>query len=315
MPLLKCQAFSPPPYRVNKCGNVYPLRMSVKRKLRKEDSINLRILKVVGQKGRAKSREISEAIHLSRSAVLSRTRKLEKKGLLIKEVESLPATGIRPVHFFRLVPELSVTLIQDLLSEVIPGDMVISPAKSAQAPSQKPKKELKRVPLHLPSRSGDALKLQARTFKVLQIITAEESVVVADLSQRLNETRGNIHTSLQQLIKLGLISREERTTKYGREHVYFLVPEVSKEELIDALDRAKAEAQGIIGQIEDADDLDLLPSDRMQGSGDAVISRRPNTIEILVSRLPEFDPSWSAEVQAKWLESYQRLIEISQSNN
>lgn len=146
--------------------------------LREEDLTNLRILQVVGQTGGTRTKEICEKVHLSRSAVLKRTQELEDKGLLIKKLEPLAATGIRPAYFFRLASEVSVSLVEDLLLE-----------KTEQ----------------------------------LSGITAQP----------------------------------------------------------------------------------------MRPEPKQTFSRKPNTTEILIDRLPEFDPNWSAEVQAKWFDSYQRLTSLA----
>jgi|GEM_PF-4513586 len=149
--------------------------------LREEDLTNLQILHVVGQTGGTRTKEICQKVHLSRSAVLKRTQELEGRGLLIKKLEPLAATGIRPAYFFRLASEVSVSLVEDSLlekTEQLSG-------MTAQPMRPEPKQTFSRKP------------------------------------------------------------------------------------------------------------------------------RKPSTTEILIDRLPEFDPGWSAEVQAKWFDSYQRLTSLA----
>jgi hypothetical protein len=41
-------------------------------------------------------------------------------------------------------------------------------------------------------------------------------------------------------------------------------------------------------------------------------SAQAPAIELLVSKLPEFDPAWTQEVKARWFEAYQQLISMVQ---
>ncbi len=387
MSLSDCQQISPITCSdIEKRGNVYPFkpRMNINERLRQEDSTNIHILQVISEKEKAGTREVSEAVHMSRSAVLKRIKGLAEKGFLVKEVERLPATGIKPAFVFCLAPGVPVVEIQALYQllvqsiqtpdteaqlklstqtpeVVLPAPVPVNELKPIDAirqrilnaedsgvtskdleielqmprrtvydnlnrlvdsgeikreesviegsrvavyfpPEQEP--SLKRISIQLPVHGKAKLvKLQSRTFEVLKILAVEDSAVVADLSKRLAETRGNIHTSLQQLIKIGLVAREERTTRYGREHVYFIPANVSSSKIITAIHQV---------DLEGSTEMPALPSHQSQESADSQVAHKPSTSDILVQKLPEFDSNWPAEVQAKWFESYQRLIDMSQ---
>ncbi len=129
----------------------------------------------------------------------------------------------------------------------------------------------------------------------------------------------NIHVKLKRLLKYGLIEREKREgRKGGREYQHFLAADVDP-----------AELQALTG-----DELASTISDRLESviheeriqSHQPPLSRTKATLSTtksqesvfqppqaksaadrLISKLPDFDPTWSKEMQNRWMGSFEAI--------
>ena len=165
------------------------------------------------------------------------------------------------------------------------------------------------------------------TLLILMIIAGALSM--NELSFIFNVPPQNIHVKLKRLLKYGLIEREKREGRKGvREYQHFLASDVDPSEL-----------QALTG-----DDLPSTVRDRLQSViyGEPIQSHQPisdrveaklstterqesifqppqakSSADVLISKLPDFDPTWPKDMQNRWMASFEaitkRLMEESDS--
>ncbi|MBD2233331.1 MarR family transcriptional regulator [Phormidium tenue] len=154
---------------------------------------------------------------------------------------------------------------------------------------------------------------------LLILIRQAGSLSMNELSAIFDVPPQNIHVKLDRLLKYGLIERERRKGRKGvREYQHFLAADVDP-----------AELQALTG-----DELPSTVSDRLRiviheeriQSHQPPLSRTKETLSTtksqesvfqppqaksaadqLISKLPDFDPTWSKEMQNRWMASFEAI--------
>lgn len=162
---------------------------------------------------------------------------------------------------------------------------------------------------------------------VLTLIAQARQLSMNELSFIFDVPPQNIHVKLKRLLKYGLIEREKREGRKGvREYQHFLASDVDPAEL-QALtgddlpstvrDRLQNVIQGKLIQVHQPTSGRVettLPTTESQES----IFQAPqakSSADVLISKLPDFDPTWSKDMQNRWMASFEaitkRLMEES----
>lgn len=162
---------------------------------------------------------------------------------------------------------------------------------------------------------------------VLTLIAQARQLSMNELSFIFDVPPQNIHVKLKRLLKYGLIEREKREGRKGvREYQHFLASDVDPAEL-QALtgddlpstvrDRLQNVIQGKLIQVHQPTSGRVettLPTTESQES----IFQSPqakSSADVLISKLPDFDPTWSKDMQNRWMASFEaitkRLMEES----
>lgn len=154
---------------------------------------------------------------------------------------------------------------------------------------------------------------------VLTLIAQARQLSMNELSFIFDVPPQNIHVKLKRLLKYGLIEREKREGRKGvREYQHFLAADVDP-----------AELQALTG-----DELPSTISDRLQSvlHGEPIQSHQPPSSRVeatlsttksqesafqpplaksatdrLISKLPDFDPTWPKEMQNRWMASFEAI--------
>jgi len=83
-------------------------------------SLDLQLLRIVGEAGTIGTKALALETHLSRSAALSHAKKLTQSNLLIRKSAPSKTSGIKPTYFFSLAPDLTIEAIEAAIIETEP---------------------------------------------------------------------------------------------------------------------------------------------------------------------------------------------------
>lgn len=229
----------------------------------------------------------------------------------------------------RFLQQSSETAISTEKSFEVKGEPVI---QSDQEPSKFSGKSVQERILDIrPSSRGDHILLLRVIFD-----SPDKELSMNELSCQTGIKPQNIHNRLRRLEEIGLLVRQKRNgqaNSLGRgtkEYIYCFSPDIQLNEMSAFLEDEKR-GEGYVSVTNTVYSA-IKAAKPMQAKSDVpvetvslIASQKPNIpqqsaskdslAEILIKKLPEFDPSWNEEMQAKWFASYERLIALGGKGN
>jgi predicted transcriptional regulator/DNA-binding transcriptional MerR regulator len=157
--------------------------------------------------------------------------------------------------------------------------------------------------------------------------SSDKELSMNELSRQTGIRPQNIHARLRRLEDIGLLARRKRNGKpnaLGRstkEYIYCIPSDIPLDEIKEFLNNenqlenqapnpsTEKPIEKVIKTMEAQADASPKEIDSI-ASKEPVSSKNASLAEILIKKLPEFDPSWNEEMQAKWFASYERLIAL-----
>lgn len=149
--------------------------------------------------------------------------------------------------------------------------------------------------------------------KLLLHFAQNEEITMKQAEEITGELRQTNHGRFKRLVEAGILLRDKKRSAEGKlEYHYFLSPEVSKDEIAAEASRRNI---SINGETQENNHNLEVPTETMTDSklpAPAQLGQRlrPSATELLLEKLPEFDPTWPEDVKASWLKSYQELINM-----
>ncbi|MBT9314132.1 hypothetical protein IXB50_01680 [Leptothoe spongobia TAU-MAC 1115] len=144
--------------------------------------------------------------------------------------------------------------------------------------------------------------------QLLLIFVAHGELSMRQAAELSGDAPQTQHGRFTKLTSFGLLKRERKRSEDGiLEFHYSLVPGVSSDEIVEL---AREHNISTNQSNESSTPETVMTSDSK--ANQLPEKQRQSATEMLVARLPEFDPSWPQEVKQSWFESYQKLIEMSQ---
>lgn len=143
---------------------------------------------------------------------------------------------------------------------------------------------------------------------LLALLLQRKELTISQAAEIFGEKHQNQHGRFSRMAKFGLLQREMKHGPSGkREYYYSLSPDIPADEI-----KALAEEYDI--SLDGAILSKTIKEPTMSSQHITIDTDRKtesSTTDLLVSKLPEFDPTWPQEVKESWFKSYQQLIEMA----
>jgi len=164
-------------------------------------------------------------------------------------------------------------------------------------------------------------------YRIVIDLDHRKGATLNEVVQDLKSKPQNEHSRLDKLIKIGVVEREKRgggenlKSSGVQEFYYYISPEISKEE-IEEIKKLVEDQPHAITQIvlpkdteheQEVNNLDEVsgametkPGKATEGNSLNQLSLKEK-IQMRLSMLPEFDPSWPPAAQQAWFQAIKRL--------
>lgn len=266
-------------------------------------AIALKIYRAKGNLGRS---QIEKAVKSTTAKVIRRLKWLTQAGFIRYEEKPHRNPGMPASYIYYPTDALSVEVLEHFEQDAQAKEAKPDPHQSAvEEPSQL---NVVSVQSALEQLRPNAIKSHVELLFNLAKNEELSMYQAAELSGSRPQTE---HGRLQKLHQFGLLSRTKKLNPDGKPRIHFSIKRgISLDEISEL-----AHKYGISSnQSQDSSTSAILmhpdSSDNQQRQ-----SAKQSATEMLVARLPEFDPSWPQEVKQSWFESYQKLIEMSQKSS
>lgn len=244
---------------------------------------------------------------------------LEKEQWCVHTEQSQKQTGIKAVHVFHLVSTLHSEDVLQILSEHNDSPPQFKVEESAPLPLVQPQlSESDNSPYALLTRTLELLRSSAREkhFEVLSLVAQDVSSMSA-LTNLTGDRPQSIHARLAKLTFWKLLGREKRDVGRGLEFHYFLVSQITIEDLKRfALEHGFPfpDANLLTQSQSDPQRQEVTMLSQSSSSPSDSANAKIPTHEKLLDHLPKFDPSWSDEIKADWIKAYRQIAELAQKS-
>jgi predicted transcriptional regulator len=143
---------------------------------------------------------------------------------------------------------------------------------------------------------------RADHFNLVRLIARSGQLTMNDLASEIGLRPQNVHSRLQRLIGLKILSRSKEG---AQEFCYHLAPDITR----DAVEAFATSIETVTPPIQEVSaemkSKSTSPRHEASSKGEGL-----DLATILAEKLPDFDPSWPLEVQQRWLASLERIAEM-----
>jgi hypothetical protein len=287
--------------------------------IKRRDTLTFRIALVICRSdSKRKRKEIEKLVGASASKVIRRIKWLIEDDVIAYDAVPHDNEGMPPSHLYFGTGRISLEQLEWCLEnaqykEVLPTKNFARQGAPIRGINPSKSSDLLDGVINVSVKDFlESLKPRARRSHLAllaQFVHLEEMTMrnAADISGDPPQTQ---HSRFTRLLDGNLLIRSKKRGADGTmEYYYRLSKYASKGEIL-----ALANAKGIKSSIQPfhtataTDEMTTNTVVTMQTGNTAQAS----ATELLVSKLPEFDPAWTQEVKAKWFEAYQQLISMVQ---
>lgn len=297
------------------------------------DDIDLLLLLDASKPNGTTAKQSEETTGRSRAVLLPRLKKLAEKGLCVRKEIPHRNPGMPPTYVYELSPNIFAGDIQKVRQKLISLTQGNTQNFETTEIDELETENDTRSPFSQSTWSTSEALNQIRAanrqshLQLLKLIIDNEQITISQVVKRTGRKVQTVHLQIEKLRKLGLIERLKRSDGGTKEFIYFISPQVNKEELASYIaselprddtqikadtralsttkDEVKAEITEMLNQT--ASTSSNQPSKNT--SDDSVVWAR-----LLLEKFPDFDPSWSEDVQTKWFEAFDRLMKMGEVN-
>lgn len=269
------------------------------------DALTLRIALVICDSNEPVGRKNLEiTTGASRAKIERRLKWLGADGYINYEKRPLPNPKMPSARFYSWTGKITLKVLQLCFQKLQAKEAV--PIR----PTENRKETVIAAPISIRAAITQNIRAHAiKSFIQLLLLFVEHGELsmrqAAGLSGDAPQTQ---HGRFKKLVQFGILQRErKRSSDEKLEFHYFLAPAISQDEILEM-----AHEYNLIAEpaFDSSNSETEMTSD--SSANQLTKKKHQSATEMLVSRLPEFDPSWPQEVKQSWFESYQKLIEMSQ---
>jgi predicted transcriptional regulator len=295
------------------------------------DDIDLLLLLDASKPSGTTAKQSEETTGRSRAVLLPRLKKLAEKGLCIRKEIPHRNPGMPPTYVYELSPNIFAGDIQKVRQKLISLSQGNTQNFETIEIDELENKNDTRLPFSQSTLSTIEALNQIRAANrqshllLLKLIIDNGQITISQVVKRTERKVQTVHLQIEKLRKLGFLERFKRSDGGTKEFIYFISSQVKKEELASYIaselprddtqikadtsaplttkDEVKAEITEMLNQT--ASTSSNQPSKNT--SDDSVVWAR-----LLLEKFPDFDPSWSEDVQTKWFEAFDRLMKMGE---
>ena len=151
-------------------------------------------------------------------------------------------------------------------------------------------------------------------IKLLVYFVRYKELTMRQAETATGELRQTNHGRFNRLREADILDREKKRSTEGKlEYHYFLSSRVSKDEIVlEAEKRNVSIADEVKSENHNSEAIakTIMTDSNLSAAIPFTQEPRPSATELLLEKLPEFNPTWPEEVQAQWLKSYQQLLDM-----
>lgn len=288
-----------------------PLQPGLIRDLQELDEAGRAVARFLRQNpGKHRTKEVGEAVRRTISVVNRRLKNLKFSGFVDYVSQPHMNEGMPPSHLYfatdlLMNPEVEKHIALKGEQKLLPSVVEDKPDSSKQTESEQGSNSFTSLENQLSKFRADN---RRKYVKLLVTINQHGRLSVRQYAEATGEKPQNLHGCFSRLEKFGTLQRSQMWGKTGRQEYYYgLSPNVHESEI-----ERLAKIYSVSTSEPRETELDMqktMPHETT--SAEQEQKPQVSTTDVLVSKLPEFDPTWPQEVKESWFKSYQQLIDMA----
>lgn len=253
--------------------------------------VDRRILSLILELGEVNSKQIEESLGISRSSAIKHAKDLEQQSFLRRKEIPHQNSGMPPAFVYHLTDKAPLEEIKRL--------------EETQKETNLDEASEERGDLTQIIQSISKPSTEHYFWAALKRIADFPEITANEIANHFGWSRQSTHSRLKSLLDKQVIQRKEITKNGTRQFSHSLAPGFS-EEGIKSVKVPKNQAPKNISK----------PMEEQTSASNSSNQRSGNSLKLpeKLPMLPEFDPEWSEEVKAQWLQAYNNLMLQSREN-